>query len=91
MKDTIYRQDAIDTFLTIGNICVYGEGVCKAVVSRIEQLPSAESKRLSNKEWVDLLAEQFDVSRTSAKEMLHGMMRCKALDNFKKQFSGRDN
>lgn len=42
MKDTIYRQDAIDTFLTIGNICVYGEGVCKAVVSRIEQLPSAE-------------------------------------------------
>ena len=44
-------------------------------------------KRLTNKEWVDLLCEQFDVSRTSAKDMLHAMMSVKKEDNFKKQFN----
>jgi len=44
---------------------------------------------MSNKEWIDFLCEQFDISRTSAKEMLHVMMSVKKEDNFKKQFSGR--
>ena len=42
MKDTIYRQDAIDTFLTTGSFFVYGENVCKAVASRLKELPSVE-------------------------------------------------
>lgn len=46
------------------------------------------SKRLTNREWKDFLSEQFDVSKTSAAEMLHGMMRWKWEDNFKKQFNG---
>lgn len=46
--------------------------------------------KLTNSEWIDFLAEQFDISRTSAKEMLHGMMSVKREDNFKKQFSGRN-
>ena len=50
-----------------------------------------ERKKMSNKEWVDFLSEQFTVSRTSAREMLHGLMRWKAEDNFKKQFSGGRN
>lgn len=41
----------------------------------------------TNSEWIDFLAEQFDISRTSAKEMLHVMMSVKKEDNFKKQFS----
>jgi len=45
--------------------------------------------KLTNSEWIDFLAEQFDISRTSAKEMLHVMMSVKREDNFKKQFSGR--
>ena len=45
--------------------------------------------KLTNSEWIDFLAEQFDISRTSAKEMLHAMMSVKREDNFKKQFSGR--
>ena len=48
-----------------------------------------ENKRMGNKEWIDFLCEQFDISRTSAKEMLHVMMLVKKEDNFKKQFSGR--
>lgn len=36
---------------------------------------------------VDFLSEQFDVSRTSAKEMLHAMMSVKREDNLKKQFN----
>lgn len=47
------------------------------------------NKRMSNAEWIDFLTEQFDISRTSAKEMLHVMMQVKKEDNFKKQFSGR--
>lgn len=45
--------------------------------------------KMSNNEWIDFLVSQFDVSRTSAREMLHGMMRWKKEDNFKKQFNGR--
>ena len=45
--------------------------------------------KLTNSEWIDFLVEQFDISRTSAKEMLHVMMSVKKEDNFKKQFSGR--
>ena len=52
--------------------------------------PKAENKkRLTNAEWKDFLAEQFGISRTSAAEMLHGMMRWKGEDNFKKQFNDR--
>ena len=44
-------------------------------------------ERLTNAEWVDFLSEQFNISRTSAKEMLHIMMSVKKEDNFKKLFS----
>lgn len=59
----------------------------------IDAMPTIEQerKKMSNKEWVDFLSEQFTVSRTSAREMLHGLMRWKAEDNFKKQFSGGRN
>jgi len=50
-----------------------------------------ERKKLTNKEWIDLLVDQFNVSRTSAKSMLHCMMNGKREDNFKKQFSGGRN
>ena len=42
---------------------------------------------MTNSEWIDFLVEQFDISRTSAKEMLHAMMSVKREDNFKKQFN----
>ena len=45
--------------------------------------------KFTNPEWIDFLCEQFEISRTSAKEMLHVMMSVKREDNFKKQFSGR--
>lgn len=45
--------------------------------------------KLTNSEWIDFLSKQFDISRTSAKEMLHTMMLVKREDNLKKQFSGR--
>jgi len=44
---------------------------------------------MTNSEWIDFLAKQFDISRTSAKDMLHVMMSVKREDNFKKQFSGK--
>ena len=91
--EQIERQAAIDeidewikAFLENGHkesaadACLIQDGIM--------QLPSAqpERKRMSNKEWIDFLSEQFDVSRTSAREMLHGLMKWKAEDNFKKQF-----
>lgn len=58
------------------------------IVKALEQEPKKDIK-LTNSEWVDFLSKQFDISRTSAKEMLHVMMSVKKEDNFKKQFSGR--
>ena len=59
--------------------------------SAIDDLPTIEPERkqMTNKEWIDFLSEQFDISRTSAMEMLHGMMQCKKEDNYKKQFNRR--
>lgn len=62
----------------------------KVIRNTVEELKTTQFERkMSNKEWIDFLVCQFDISRTSAKEMLHGMMQWKKEDNFKKQFSGR--
>ena len=86
-RDLIDRQAAIDA------LTHKWDGMVTSVFDVINSLPSAqpERKKMSNKEWVDFLSEQFTVSRTSAREMFHGLMRWKAEDNFKKQFSGGKN
>lgn len=43
------------------------------------------TRKMNNKEWVDFLTKQFDVSRSTAKDMLHAMMKIKKKDNLKKQ------
>lgn len=58
-------------------------------LSMVYGAEEVNKKRLTNAEWKDFLSEQFGISRTSAAEMLHGMMRWKGEDNFKKLFSGR--
>ena len=92
MSDLISRQAAIEA---VGDVPYIKEHPNVGLLWKawIESLPSAqpERKKMSNKEWVDFLSEQFTVSRTSAREMLHGLMRWKAEDNFKKQFSGGRN
>ena len=60
----------------------------KLILELLEQEPKTDVK-LTNSEWIDFLCKQFDISRTSAKTMLHVMMSVKKEDNFKKQFSGR--
>lgn len=42
---------------------------------------------MTNKEWLDLLSKEFNVSRTSARDMLHAMMSIKKEDNLKKAFN----
>lgn len=42
-------------------------------------------KKMTNKEWIDLLSELFNVSHTTARDMLHILMKCKIKDNFKKE------
>ena len=39
-----------------------------------DNLSSALSRKLTNKEWIDLISENFGVSRSVAKEMLHSML-----------------
>lgn len=46
-----------------------------------------EYRKLSNKEMIDFLVKQFDISRSSAKDMLHVMMSVKREDNLKKRFN----
>ena len=92
MSDYISRQAAIRWVKTECN--PYGKPTLdfesgKKVIEHLEQMPSAhpERTRMSNKEWIDFLVVQFDISRTSAKEMLHGMMKMKKEDNFKRDFN----
>ncbi len=40
-----------------------------------DNLSAAVGRKLTNREWIDLIAENFEVSRTVAKEMLHGMKK----------------
>ena len=81
--DLISRQAAIDAV----NNLTYPSSLVD--VKRIlVDLPSAQPERMTNRQWIDFLSAQFDISRTSAKEMLHGMMQWKKEDNFKKLFNG---
>lgn len=43
--------------------------------------------RMSNKEWIDFLSEAFDVSRTTARDMLHSLCILKRYDNLKRPFN----
>ena len=101
-KDLISRQAAIDALryaqhrFTVADEAG-GMGTVKwsedviyfATAERVlAELPSAQPERMNNRQWIDFLSAQFDISRTSAKEMLHGMMQCKKEDNFKKLFNG---
>ena len=47
-----------------------------------------DNVRMTNKQWIDFLCFQFDISRTVAKKMLHVMMEVKRRDNIMKQFLG---
>ena len=49
--DSVSRQAAIDVFSNNGSFFVYGADVCKAIVSRIKQLPAAEPERKTGK-WI---------------------------------------
>jgi len=47
---------------------------------------SIDGGHMTNKEWIDLLSKEFNVSRTSARDMLHALMTIKRYDNFKRSF-----
>ena len=66
-------------------LCNFWEGLQK--LPPVTPKEKTGHEKLTNHEWIDILTEQFDISRTSAKEMLHAMMSVKKEDNFKKQFS----
>ena len=83
--DCISRQEAIRAILKI----YHDHAVGIDIVDIVAHLPSVTPNiKLTNSEWINFLASQFDISRTSAKEMLHVMMSVKKEDNFKKSFSG---
>lgn len=63
--------------------------VSEEIMNLLSANPQPNIIKLTNRDWINFLVEQFNISRTSAKEMLHVMMRVKWEDNFKKQFSGR--
>jgi hypothetical protein len=94
MNDLISRQAAIEYLMT--NMCWYNEDGYEetedekrnVITDLINGVPSAQPERMTNRQWICFLSAQFDISRTSAKEMLHGMMQRKKEDNLKKMFNG---
>lgn len=103
MNDLIKRQDAIDavrnSYDEILDFSSNGHTIADSVEDIINTVQAIKTfkfvrckncavMRLSNKEWIDFLVAQFNISRTSARNMLHVMMQVKREDNFKKKFSG---
>ena len=91
-RKMIYLDDAIEAVVKESQMeGAYGYMDTKSIVDLLRDLPSAQPERktgrMSNKDWIDFLCEQFDISRTSARDMLHGMMKCKKEDNFKRIFN----
>jgi len=94
VNDCISRKAALDALAKFVPYAIcdestesYTNGLTDAYYL-ICRLPSEQPERMTNRQWIDFLSAQFDISRTSAKEMLHGMMRWKKEDNFKKMFNG---
>ena len=84
MHDLISRQAAIDALYHVDE---YNGRSVEAIRNLPSAQPERKTGRMSNKDWIDFLCEQFDISRTSARDMLHGMMKCKKEDNFKRIFN----
>jgi hypothetical protein len=81
IRETLYLTDKNNESATnaiIKTAKILGEDKEKSI--------KLKDRTLTNKEWVDLLQRNFNVSRTVAKEMLHGLMTMKQYDNFTKQF-----
>lgn len=72
----------------LGEGPAYRQGWNDAIDAVMDNEPSAQPERMTNRQWVDFLSAQFDISRTSAKEMLHGMMRWKKRTTSKKCLMG---
>lgn len=83
------RRKAVEWFRSRAKNCPMpgARQMYEIAVEALEEPKVENMKGLTNAEGIDFLSEQFDISRTSAKEMLHVMMSVKKEDNFKKQFS----
>ena len=89
MQAEIEWEYPLDYAATIDNVIevlenqegAYGYVDSKEIEDCLMKLPQ---NRLTNKEWIDFLAAQFDISRTSAKDMLHGMMWIKRREKIKR-------
>lgn len=49
-----------------------------------DNLSATIGRKMTNREWKDLLAEEFGVSKTCAKEMLHAIMDVKKLKDIRR-------
>jgi hypothetical protein len=95
-EDAISREAVLAMSDYIGETSTYDDPLGKVEeVVRVKDImalppviPAQSWKPMSNKQWIDFLVKSWDISRTSAKNMLHVMMSVKKEDNFKKQFSG---
>jgi hypothetical protein len=85
------RRKAAEWFRNRANNCPMPatRRMYEIATEALEELKAKNTEKLTSAEWKDFLSEQFGISKTSAKEMLHVMMLVKKEDNFKKQFSGR--
>lgn len=52
MSDYIKREDAMAEFATNGSVTVYGIDTCKAIISRLQLVPSADVVEVGK--WCDM-------------------------------------
>lgn len=61
----------------------------KAIFAHGQKGGKMANRKMTNREWVDFLVEQFEVSRTTARDMLHSLMVLKTYDNYKRDYIER--
>lgn len=70
------RQKAAEWFIGRAKNCPMpaARQMYEIAAEALEEPKTEGVKRLTNAEWKDFLSEQFGISKSSAREMLHGMI-----------------
>ena len=80
MSDYIKREDAMAEFATNGSATVYGIDKCKAIISRLQLVPSADVVERSSYESMEHTVAKLNEALSNSVEVV----RCKDCKHYKR-------
>ena len=84
MSDYIKREDAMAEFVTNGSVTVYGIDTCKAIISRLQLVPSADVVERSSYESMEHTVAKLNEALSNSVEVVR-CKDCKYYDNVLKK------